>query len=580
MIEAVDSPRKVTVIYTAMSTPATVDAAHNDRTERLSISRLRPSPTNPRKTFDPAKMAELTDVVRRLGVIQPIVVRPIPKTGQVDHEIVAGERRWRASKAAGRPDILCIIREYTDSQVLEIQVIENLQREDVHPLEEAEGYAELLKHDGYTTALIAQKFGKDEKFVARRLKLVDLIPPLKEDFVAGKIQIGHAERLAVLPKAAQQMAAANFLYTRGGERHVPGLGWIKTPPSAVRISDLELAIRTQIYLDLSRAGWSVNDAELLPKAGACSTCEKRTGANGLLFDDARKGDHCLDKTCWDAKGEALLMRIEKSAKESGDRPPLRITDDYSRQNDSRILTADKYDLVEKKTDRCDFSQKGLFVAGARRGQLIEICVDPKCLKHRGRYASRVGGPAKKDFWQVRSEKLDGRVRTAARRAIVEEILKQPMNWRIPLPVMKLLAHALLGNGSTQPGVAKVLGDGLPTNSGFELSKALRKSILSGEVESNLPRLMVVLALESSLTEYFYAKGPEAERLQLAVKAFGIDAKGIEVRVSKEMRATFEAQRKKAAERKKLKLEKEKKKKPSAGSSSPAKVPAKRKAAKK
>lgn len=168
----------------------------------IPLTKLSPSPLNHRKHFDKVKMDELTDSVRAQGVIQPIIARPLPSGDKF--EIVAGERRYRAAKAAQLVDIPAIVRELTDAQALELQVIENNQRVDVHPLEEAEGYEALMscaRPDGtaYSADEIAAKVGKSRSYVFGRLKLLQLGKASREAFHEGALDSSRALLLARIP---------------------------------------------------------------------------------------------------------------------------------------------------------------------------------------------------------------------------------------------------------------------------------------------------------------------------------------------------------------------------------------------
>lgn len=174
------------------------------RFEHLKITALHESPWNPRKHFDDASLAELAASIREKGVIEPIVARPNDK----GYEIVAGARRFRASKLAGLEKLPAMVRDLSDAEALELSVIENGQRDDVHPLDEAAGYDALRKMNPkhYTVAQIAAKVGKDESYVYRRLKLLALSREIKTAFDANRITIAHAERLARLTPELQAKA--------------------------------------------------------------------------------------------------------------------------------------------------------------------------------------------------------------------------------------------------------------------------------------------------------------------------------------------------------------------------------------
>lgn len=173
---------------------------------RVPLALLHPSPTNPRKTFDPVKLDELAASIRGKDILEPLLCRPHPKKAE-EFEIVAGERRYRAAKLAEIETAPCIIKPLSDIEVLEIQTIENLQRDDVHPLEEADGYAALMKKGKYSEEQIAERIGKTVAYVRDRLQLVQLAEPLRPVFMDGEIGVGHAVILARLDEEDQLRVA-------------------------------------------------------------------------------------------------------------------------------------------------------------------------------------------------------------------------------------------------------------------------------------------------------------------------------------------------------------------------------------
>src|SRR5271156_4277834 len=180
------------------------------RVQDIPLSRIQESKTNPRSQFDAAALAELADNIRLHGVLQPVLVRPLPG-GEPDwYELVAGGRRYRASQLAKRETIPATIRELTDTQCLELQLIENLQRADVHELDEARGYAALMKMQPktYTVELLAEKIGRSEKYVYARLRLTHLVEEVQQAFYAGKLAVAHAFEIARLQPTDQQRALA------------------------------------------------------------------------------------------------------------------------------------------------------------------------------------------------------------------------------------------------------------------------------------------------------------------------------------------------------------------------------------
>ena len=149
----------------------------------ISLSRIQESKTNPRRTFDETKLAELAGNIRQHGVLQPILVRPLPGGEDGFFELVAGARRYRASQLAKRETIPATVRELTDTECLELQLIENLQRADVHELDEARGYAGLmqLQPNTYTVETLAEKIGRSEKYVYARLRLTHLVEEIQQE---------------------------------------------------------------------------------------------------------------------------------------------------------------------------------------------------------------------------------------------------------------------------------------------------------------------------------------------------------------------------------------------------------------
>ncbi len=169
---------------------------------RAPIENLRPNPRNPRKNFTETELAELASSIKERGVIQPIVVRVIP--GERDNfEIIAGERRWRAAQRAGLHDVPIAVVEATDKQSLEFAIIENVQRADLNPMEEAGGYAQLMEQHGYSQDELAQIVGKSRPHIANTLRLLKLAPPVQHFVRSGKLSAGHARLLVGVPDAEQ-----------------------------------------------------------------------------------------------------------------------------------------------------------------------------------------------------------------------------------------------------------------------------------------------------------------------------------------------------------------------------------------
>lgn len=199
---------------------------------QLPLSEIEPNRDQPRKQFDPAGLAELADSIKQHGILQPLVVRPLPEGG---YQLVAGERRWRAARMAGLSQAPVVVKELDDAQVLELALIENLQREDLNPMEEAAGYQELMDRFGLTQEQVSAKVGKSRPVITNALRLLGLPEPVRALLEAGKLSAGHGRALAGLEEAEPicqiaQEAVKKNLSVRQVEALVRRLKQQKQPP--------------------------------------------------------------------------------------------------------------------------------------------------------------------------------------------------------------------------------------------------------------------------------------------------------------------------------------------------------------
>lgn len=178
----------------------------------LNINELEPNRGQPRKEFSEEAMRELADSIAQHGVLQPLLVRPLLSGG---YQIVAGERRWRASRMAGLATVPALIRELTDSEVMQIALIENLQREDLKPLEEAQGYQALMEEFGFTQDGISKSVGKSRPAVTNALRLLNLPEAVRGMLARGDLSAGHARTLLSFKDEAAMLAAAKRVVAEG-----------------------------------------------------------------------------------------------------------------------------------------------------------------------------------------------------------------------------------------------------------------------------------------------------------------------------------------------------------------------------
>lgn len=300
----------------------------------IPIGLARPSPLNPRRRVNATADQELAESIRQAGIIEPIIVRTVDGT----YEIVAGERRFRAALAIDLPQIPCLVRELTDSQVLELMLIENDQRQDLHPLDEAEGYRRLMVADPrYTPETIAAKIGKSKSYVTQRLKLDALAPKVREAFEADRITAGHAILIARLKPADQARALERCFDTLDYGAEDSEL------EHCISVRELNRWMDDAIRLDLA----APDTSEIFPELAAEIDAAQEEGRT--LVELTRE----YSRPIKDLKKDALP-------------PPL------SQQH---------WTPIKKKKDRCDHAQRGVIVQGDGRAQVLEVCATKGCPKH-------------------------------------------------------------------------------------------------------------------------------------------------------------------------------------------------------
>lgn len=184
--------------------------------QEVEIDAIAPNPAQPRTAIDPAHLAELAESVREHGILQPLLVtrRPAGEPGTL-YLLVAGERRWRAARLAGRRTVPVVIRDAAPRAMLELALVENVQRQDLNPLEEADAYAHLVEEFGLTHEQVAQRVGKSRVAVTNTLRLRDLPAPIKAAIAAGEVSEGHGRALLGLPGEADRLRAFETVRGRG-----------------------------------------------------------------------------------------------------------------------------------------------------------------------------------------------------------------------------------------------------------------------------------------------------------------------------------------------------------------------------
>jgi len=337
-----------------------------DQTSDISLEAIEVSTTNemfrrPNELTNEA-LQELTNSITQYGVIQPILVRPDAQA-EGRYILISGERRFRASKLAGKTDIPAYVKDVSEEVALVLQITENMQREDVHPLNEAKGYRMILERNPeMTTAELALRFGKSETYVLQRMKLNDLVKEARKDFYANTMSLGHALILARLTPQDQRESIGEIV------NHRAGYG---------TVNELQDFIDRNIINSLSKAPFNLNDEILYKKAGACVSCAKRSGASPLLFPEVKEKDKCFDRSCFFIKWQRFLVTKTKEVVET--QPDIVFLASYHEPMEevTVILNEHKIKLLKEYNDFDEHNSsgakvKGLWVSGGKAGRIVTV----------------------------------------------------------------------------------------------------------------------------------------------------------------------------------------------------------------
>ena len=249
-------PAPVSVLTSIEAVAAAPDL--RERVQRVALGRIHPCPFQPRKDFSAETLRELADSIKEQGIVQPLIVRE--RNGHL--ELIAGERRWRAAQLLGLAEVPVIVRQADDQAVLELALIENLQRENLNPIEEAQGYAQLIEQFQLTQEEVAVKVGKSRAVVANALRLLKLAPVIQGYLREGRLSVGHAKVILGLSNDKQQQLAVERILKDGlNVRQTEGLvarwqtrqgrgaakpGALGRLPADAQVADLEDQLRQRL----------------------------------------------------------------------------------------------------------------------------------------------------------------------------------------------------------------------------------------------------------------------------------------------------------------------------------------------
>jgi ParB/RepB/Spo0J family partition protein len=480
----------------------------------IPTDQVHESPFNPRKHFDSAALEDLAASIRASGQLVPVIVRPRPNGD--GYELAAGHRRLRAAKLAGLSEILAVVRHYDDKLFLEVLTIENLQRDDLHPLEEAQGFADLMKHAGYDVPKIAARTGRSEKYVYDRLKLLQLIPAAKKLFLEGLFEAGHAIILARLTPDQQEYAIGDLEDVSGGSEFGgprnsllfrPQTGTTEELPLHDQVKPVSVREFQNAVQHHTRATPDRVDPFLFPETVQALEAAKEEKLSVIHITwDHRVAD--------DAKDE----KIRTYGNQSWERA------------DGATYTDEFGDRVKSKT--CDFSRFGYIVAGRDQGQVLRVCVNKdKCKVHwpeqvaaferrkkAAKKDAKAGGTTNRDKETQRVNR-EIEQRREAQQKDQEELVR----WTKARPqLLEALAKAIKGAPVKPSADAWDI-----VRDTFGHSETAAKQFPVGKTAEDLIRHLAYTHLAARLGTDYWIR----EFAPKALKRFGLDAKSIVDEVS-------------------------------------------------
>lgn len=320
---------------------------------QIDVTELFPSKSNARRAMRAAFLDDLTASVREQGVLNPLIVRVARVGGSNEYEVVAGHQRLEAAKRAGLKAVPCIVRELGDEEAKDVQIVENVQRDDMHPLDEAIALRSLVQTMKDVKA-VAARVGKPEAYVKRRMKLVMLGEDAATEYIQGRISDAHAEILAGLSEPNQKKALKHVKDT-GGAQYISA-------------EQLEAWVRQEFTSRLDVQPW-LGKPEAMKAVGTCKECPPN---KDTLFGAAKEGE-CTAVACWERKAGKYLAHLV--GKNPG---AVLVSEEYG---GGRKGVLKPYEYREAKKGECDKSVTGVFADGEKLGKTRLVCVDGKCATH-------------------------------------------------------------------------------------------------------------------------------------------------------------------------------------------------------
>lgn len=507
-----------------------------DLFKSIAMDNIKLSTTNPRSKLSEGNSKELVESIREHGVITPILLRPL-----IDdlYELVDGERRYGAAKTLELEELPAIIRELSDIEVVEIQLISFIHKKELHPLDECDGFQQLLNIKNYSPQQIAEKISKPVTYVHQRLSFQNLINPVRKAFEQGTLLLGHVILLARMQEYDQE-ELFKWLHIYGDQWHT--------------VQQLKENIHNKFMTNLNQAAFSKNEEELVKGVGSCKECSKRSGFNEELFNDISSKDICTDKKCFEKKVQAHISReMKKIEDETGEKAVKISSDHYVSGGGGKILTKSDYEVVKGKTDRKDV-KKAIVVHGEHKGKVVQIVVKKEA------EATKMQTPQnqKKSEVEKKNEEIKLQRRTKANHLILDAILDNISVERSPITLddfeIDRIMYCMCDNESECEEVLRrhgLLKKGKRFINTDEFMKIINKKLKESK-ELDPVKLMIELSWSGNLDCETYNVTNGKDLRDAAIDHYGVDVASIDKKVAEEIPFLKEEKKEKSVKKTKKK----------------------------
>lgn len=398
--------------------------------KNIRVVDVKQSATNTKGRNEGHEFDDLVASIKEKGVLVPVLARKIIGNATNWHyEVIAGSRRLAAAKDAGLNEIPAKIVEMTDDEAQEAQIVENLQRKDVHPLEEGEAYRKLIEDGHRSTNDISVKVGKSESYVRQRLFLTNLSPEARNLYRSGKVKDSVVYEIAKLSREDQAACLKQNKYRLD------------------ELSRIREWIRENVLANLKFQPW-LAVKEVAKAVGKCTLCpETRETLFGKIPDDK-----CVSKACWFVKIGKYVEFLRKK-----DPTLILITKDYSEAPKGVLARRGYTTLSTKEKEHCDYARRGLVVSGEGIGTTLWICTEPKCKTHGDQHSEVALSPKEiiKRKAERKREIAQAKKKAAAKIKTIEKAISK-VGYPMSEKVVEMLLEAAISRGNTvlQPVCAR------------------------------------------------------------------------------------------------------------------------------